>query len=39
VQFPYGQVPTLIGIGLLWALLFPTLHFMAQRLAASDTHG
>ena len=37
VQFPYGQLPTLIGIGLLWALLFPTLHFMAQRLAASDT--
>ncbi|VVN14008.1 hypothetical protein PS858_03149 [Pseudomonas fluorescens] len=39
VQFPYGQLPTLIGIGLLWALLFPTLHFMAQRLASSNTHG
>ncbi|UZE11061.1 DUF2878 domain-containing protein [Pseudomonas sp. B21-053] len=37
VQFPYGQLPTLIGIGLLWALLFPTLHFMARRLA-SDNH-
>ncbi|TFB42709.1 DUF2878 domain-containing protein [Pseudomonas sp. F01002] len=37
VQFPFGQSPTLIGIGLLWALLFPTLHFMSQRLA-SDTH-
>jgi hypothetical protein len=34
VHFPYGQMPTLIGIGLLWAMLFPTLHFMAQRLAA-----
>jgi len=39
VQFPYGPLPTLIGIGLLWALLFPALHFMARRLAASDTHG
>ena len=37
VQFPYGQWVTLIGIGALWAMLFPTLHFMAQRLA-SDTH-
>jgi hypothetical protein len=36
VQFPYGQWPTLTGIGLLWAALFPALHFMAQRLA-SDT--
>ncbi|WP_027612229.1 DUF2878 domain-containing protein [Pseudomonas sp. URIL14HWK12:I6] len=33
VQFPYGEVPTLIGIGLLWALLFPLLHFMARRLS------
>jgi hypothetical protein len=32
VQFPYGQLPTLIGIGLLWALLFPLLHYMARRL-------
>jgi hypothetical protein len=33
VQFPYGELPTLIGIGLLWALLFPLLHSMARRLA------
>lgn len=32
VQFPYGELPTLIGIGLLWALLFPLLHAMARRL-------
>ncbi|MEJ5059805.1 MULTISPECIES: DUF2878 domain-containing protein [unclassified Pseudomonas] len=32
VQFPYGQLSTLIGIGLLWALLFPLLHAMAPRL-------
>ncbi|VVQ00565.1 hypothetical protein PS918_04119 [Pseudomonas fluorescens] len=31
VQFPHGELPTLIGIGLLWALLFPLLHEMAQR--------
>ncbi|PWE45416.1 DUF2878 domain-containing protein [Pseudomonas prosekii] len=37
VQFPYGQVVTLLGLGVLWALLFPALHFMAQRLAA-DAH-
>jgi hypothetical protein len=33
VQFPYGELPTLIGIGLLWALLFPVLHAMARRLS------
>jgi hypothetical protein len=33
VQFPYGELTTLIGIGLLWALLFPLLHAMARRLA------
>jgi hypothetical protein len=33
VQFPYGQASTLIGIGLLWALLLPLLHGMALRLA------
>lgn len=33
VQFPYGEVPTLIVIGLLWALLFPLLHVMARRLS------
>lgn len=32
VQFPYGEVPTLIVIGLLWAGLFPLLHLMARRL-------
>lgn len=38
VQFPYGQPLTLIGIGLLWALLFPLLHDIAQRFAG-DTQG
>lgn len=38
VQFPYGQWPTLIGIGLLWAALFPALHFMAHRLASDTQH-
>lgn len=33
VQFPYGHIPTLILIGLLWAVLFPLLHLMARRLA------
>lgn len=33
VQFPYGDIPTLIMIGLLWAGLFPLLHSMARRLA------
>ncbi|MBH3444081.1 DUF2878 domain-containing protein [Pseudomonas moraviensis] len=33
VQFPYGDIPTLILIGLLWAALFPLLHLMARRLA------
>lgn len=32
VQFPYGEVLTLIVIGLLWAGLFPLLHLMARRL-------
>ena len=32
VQFPYGELPTLIGIGLLWALLFPLLHQLSGRL-------
>ena len=35
VHFPYGQVPTLLGIGLLWALLFPLLHLMARRLSGT----
>ncbi|MCF4996966.1 DUF2878 family protein [Pseudomonas syringae] len=33
VQFPYGEVPTLIGIGLLWMALFPLLHYMSSRLS------
>jgi hypothetical protein len=33
VQFPYGEVPTLMVIGVLWAGLFPLLHMMARRLA------
>ncbi|MNR56632.1 hypothetical protein D3C85_1772420 [compost metagenome] len=32
VRFPFGVLPTLIGLGLLWALLFPLLHVMAARL-------
>ncbi|MBV4477233.1 DUF2878 domain-containing protein [Pseudomonas sp. B2M1-30] len=32
VRFPHGELPTLIGIGLLWAMLFPLLHYMAARL-------
>jgi hypothetical protein len=33
VQFPYGEVPTLMVIGVIWAGLFPLLHMMARRLA------
>jgi hypothetical protein len=33
VQFPFGELPTLIGIALLWALLFPLLHQLSRRLA------
>ncbi|MFI8397499.1 DUF2878 domain-containing protein [Pseudomonas sp. Choline-02u-1] len=33
VQFPYGEMQTLIVIGVLWAGLFPLLHLMARRLA------
>ena len=32
VQFPYGEVSTLVVTGLLWAGLFPLLHLMARRL-------
>lgn len=32
VQFPFGVLPTMIGLGLLWALLFPLLQVMATRL-------
>ncbi|MGC5703515.1 DUF2878 domain-containing protein [Pseudomonas sp. NFXW11] len=30
VTFPYGVLPTLIGLGLLWALLLPLLHVLAR---------
>ena len=32
VSFAYGTAPTLIGLALLWAMLFPLLHRIAQRL-------
>ena len=32
VSFAYGTAPTLIGLALLWAMLFPLLHRVAQRL-------
>lgn len=30
VSFPYGTGPTLIGLGVLWALLLPLLHVLAR---------
>jgi hypothetical protein len=33
VSFAYGTTPTLIGLALLWALLFPLLHGVARQLA------
>ncbi|WDU61577.1 DUF2878 domain-containing protein [Pseudomonas poae] len=33
VSFGYGTTPTLIGLALLWALLFPLLHWVAAQLA------
>ncbi|MFL1551066.1 DUF2878 domain-containing protein [Pseudomonas sp. D47] len=32
VSFGYGTVPTMIGLALLWALLFPMLHWIARQL-------
>lgn len=32
VSFTYGTATTLIGLALLWAMLFPLLHGIAQRL-------
>ena len=32
VRFGYATVPTLLGLALLWALLFPMLHWVARRL-------
>ncbi|MGR3888383.1 DUF2878 domain-containing protein [Pseudomonas sp. 1152_12] len=32
VSFGYATAPTLIGLALLWALLFPVLHWIARQL-------
>lgn len=32
VSFGYGTAPTLAGLALLWALLFPLLHWIARQL-------
>ncbi|WP_369302548.1 DUF2878 domain-containing protein [Pseudomonas sp. N2-5-1-1] len=32
VGFGYGTAPTLIGLALLWALVFPMLHWIARQL-------
>ena len=32
VSFGYGMTPTMIGLALLWALLFPALHWIARQL-------
>ena len=32
VSFGYATTPTLIGLAVLWALLFPALHWIADRL-------
>ena len=32
VNFGYGTVPTMIGLAVLWALLFPALHWIARQL-------
>ena len=32
VSFGYGTTATVIGLGLLWALLFPVLHWVARQL-------
>ena len=32
VNFGYGTTTTVIGLGLLWALLFPVLHWVARQL-------
>lgn len=33
VSFGYGTTPSLIGLALLWALLFPVLHALVRQLA------
>ena len=32
VSFGYGTAPTLIGLALLWAILFPVMHWVARQL-------
>ena len=32
VSFGYGTAPTVIGLALLWGLLFPVLHWIARQL-------
>ena len=32
VSFGYGTAPTLVGLALLWALVFPALHWIARQL-------
>ncbi|MBT0625659.1 DUF2878 family protein [Pseudomonas fluorescens] len=32
VNFGYGTAPTLVGLALLWALVFPVLHWIARQL-------
>ncbi|MBK3508740.1 DUF2878 domain-containing protein [Pseudomonas sp. MF6747] len=32
VSFGYGTAPTLVGLALLWALVFPVLHWIARQL-------
>jgi sulfite exporter TauE/SafE len=32
VSFGYGTVPTMLGLGLLWAILFPVMHWIARQL-------
>ena len=36
VQFPFGLWPTLIGLGLLWAVIFPLLQLMARHLPSGQ---
>ncbi|MDE1165057.1 MAG: DUF2878 domain-containing protein [Pseudomonas sp.] len=31
VAFPYGLWPTMFGLGLLWAMILPGLHWVARR--------
>ena len=33
VSFGYGTVPTVIGLALLWGMIFPLVHWVARQLA------